>query len=155
MKHRAFTLIEAVMCVIVLGLAVPPALELMQSASAHRADAVNTGRATILAGLVLETVIADVCSEADGLGFAALDDLDTYLNAPDSGLYTRLEAAATPYEAVGMSFTVVVSDPICADGTVASDATQNLFRLVTVTVQYPSSDGVNWELPVFMMVGDL
>ena len=155
MRRRAFTLIEAVLCVVVLGLAVPPALELMQSAAEHRADGVNTGRATVLSGLVIETVLADVASGSQGLGFEALADPSSYLEAPDTGLYARLDGLVDPYERVGMTYSVTVSDLISADGTESSDDAENIFRLVTVTVGYPSSAGATWELPVSVMVGDL
>lgn len=155
MKPRAFTLIEAVLCVVVLGLSVPPALELMQSAAAHRADGVNTGRATVLSGLVIESVLADVASGNMALGFEALADPAAYLETPDTGLYARLSTVVAPFDQVGMAYSVTISDLVSSTGLESSDEAQNIFRLVTVTVRYPSSDGSAWELPVSVMVGDL
>lgn len=155
MKPRGFTLIEAVLCVVVLGLAVPPALELMQSAAAHRADGVNTGRATVLSGLVIESVLADLASGNETLGFEALADPAVYLETPTTGLYARLAPLVAPFEQVGMGYSVSVSDLISSTGFESSDEAQNVFRLVTVTVRYPSSDGPAWELPVSVVVGDL
>lgn len=155
MSRRAFTLIEAVLCVMVLAIAVPPTLDLIMSAAADRADAVNTTRAATLASLVLESVIADTASTDAALGFDALANSSAYLDTPTTGLRARLAAMTTPYEAIGMSYDLDISSPVDAANITNADASLNLFRIVTVRVTYPSASGDPIEMPVATMVGDL
>ena len=77
--HRGFTLIEVVIAVIVLAISVPPTLNMMDSSAAGRVDAIQTTRATLLATIVLESVMADMTSSSAGLGFEALDESVVYL----------------------------------------------------------------------------
>lgn len=151
----AFSLIEVVIAVIVLAIAVPPTLNLMDSAAAGRADAINTTRATILATCVLETVTADINSDAAGLGFDALADDDAYLNTPTTGLIDRLDPIVEPYTSVGFSYTVTIGPLVSSDGTVSATAGENIFRVITVSVGYASATSDPYLLPVSTMVSAL
>jgi hypothetical protein len=153
-KHaRAISLLETVVCVLVLAVAVPPTLELLQSAGAERADSVNTTRAVLLATLVAETVIADASSPAEGLGPGAFGNAVSYLDAPGSGLRDRLASAAEPYVRVGMSWDVSVGPAIGPEGRPDPDPARNIFRAVEVRVDYPGSDGGLRSMPVTVVVG--
>lgn len=158
-RHRlgrpAFSLIEVVIAVIVLAIAVPPTLNLMDSAAAGRADAINTTRATILATCVLETVTADINSDAAGLGFDALADDDAYLNTPTTGLIDRLDPIVEPYTSVGFSYTVTIGPLVSSDGTVSATVSENIFRVITVSVGYTSATSDPYLLPVSTMVSAL
>lgn len=147
-RCRAFSLIEAVVVVIVLGLAVPPALSWLDSAVSARADAVNATRATVLATSVMESILADSASTAPGLGFAAFADESAYLNNPASGLRTRLVALTEPYEASGLAYAVTIGPLTAFDGVASGDSSRDVFRLITVTVTFPSAAGGTLELPV-------
>ncbi|MCA9276892.1 MAG: prepilin-type N-terminal cleavage/methylation domain-containing protein [Phycisphaerales bacterium] len=151
----AFSLIEVVIAVIVLAIAVPPTLNLMDSAAAGRADAINTTRATILATCVLETVTADINSDAAGLGFDALADDDAYLNTPTTGLIDRLDPIVEPYTSVGFSYTVTIGPLVSSDGTVSATVSENIFRVITVSVGYTSATSDPYLLPVSTMVSAL
>lgn len=139
MKRRGFSLIEAVMCVLLLAVAVPPVLELMGSAGEDRADTVNTNRATALASLVLETVVADVASTDPGLEPVVLSDPSEYLENAEAGLRSRLAAITEPYTRAGLSWELQIGPRVASDGVVSSDQTLNRFRLVTVRVTYASA----------------
>lgn len=151
--RRAFSMIEVVVCVLMLSLAVPPVLEMVQRAGADRADTVNTNRAVVLATLVLESVVADVSSDDPTLGFAALADSVVYLSHPGTGLTDRLTAVSEPYAAVGMLWALDISPVVGPDGIAHADPTRNLFRTVTVRVSFPSASGSGFVLPVSVMVG--
>lgn len=153
--RRAFSLIEVVIAVIVLSIAVPPTLNLMDSAGTGRADAINTTRAALLATSVLETVTADVNSQAPGLGFEALGDAGTYLDTPSSGLYARLESATDPYTSAGLTYTVTIGGLVSADGTVSADADDNIFRVVTVRVGFTAASSASYQVPFRTMVSAL
>lgn len=153
--RRGFTLIEVVIAVLVLAIAVPPTLGLLDSASASRADTVNSTRATILASSVLESVLADIASTDDSLGFNALADSAAYLGTPTTGLYDRLEDSLSTYAKYGFSYSVEIGELVSVDGTVSAIAGENIFRVVTVRVVYPSGIGDDFELPVSIMVGAL
>ncbi|MHA7812685.1 MAG: type IV pilus modification PilV family protein [Phycisphaerales bacterium] len=153
--RRAFSLIEVVIAVIVLSIAVPPTLNLMDSAGAGRADAINTTRAALLATSVLETVTADVNSQAHGLGFEALGDAATYLDTPSSGLYARLESATDSYTSAGLTYTVTIGGLVSADGTVSADADDNIFRVVTVRVGFTAASSASYQVPFRTMVSAL
>lgn len=152
---RAFSLIEVVIAVMVLAIAVPPTLNLLDSAGAGRADAINTTRSTMLATSVLETITADINSDAPGLGFEALADANTYLSTPSTGLYARLSAYLEPYTSAGMSYIVDIGTLVASDGQVSSNADDNLFRVITVRVSFPSASTASYEVPISTMVSAL
>lgn len=151
MNRRAFSLIEAVMCVLLLAVAVPPVLELMGSAGEDRADTVNTNRATALASLVLETVVADVASSDPGLGPGVLSDPGAYLNSAETGLRSRLAAITEPYTRAGLSWELHIGPRVSSDGLVSSDQALNRFRLVTVRVTYASAGSRSPGAPQYVM----
>lgn len=153
MRRRAFSLIEVAFSVAMLAIAVPAVLELMGAAAADRADAVNTTRAVLLATMVAETVIADTASSHSTLGFDALNTPSTYLDDPAGGLRARLQDAAEPYASLGMRFEVDLGPLVGADAQTDADPDNNLFRVVTVRVRYPSASGAELEMPLSVVVG--
>lgn len=154
-RRRGFTLIEAVAVVLVLALVVPPTLGWMQASADRRADSVAAMRATTLATLVIENVIADAASTAPGLGFAALATPTTYLDTPTTGLRARLESLTSGYEAQGMSYSVEVGALVDSTLSVNADAAANLFRVVTVRVTCPSATGPAFVITVPVVVGGM
>ncbi|MCA9304625.1 MAG: prepilin-type N-terminal cleavage/methylation domain-containing protein [Phycisphaerales bacterium] len=152
---RAFTLIEVVIAVLILAIAVPPTLGLLDATAAGRADTVNSTRATILASSVLESVLADIASTDESLGFSALEDAAAYLDTPTAGLYARLSGSLGTYEKYGFTYSVEIGELVGVDGTVSASPSENLFRVITVRVGYPSGTGDDFELPVSLMVGAL
>lgn len=151
MIRSAFTLIEAVICVTVLAIAVPPAMEILDSVAADRADAVNTTRAAMFAELVLEACLADCASPDASLGFDALGDEAGY----NSGLRSRIESLAAPYFQLGMDYRLTVGTLVDRAGQVNANTSENVYRALTVTVTYPSASGDVFELPVTILLGDL
>lgn len=153
--RRGFSMIEVIVCVLMLSLAVPPVLEMVRTAGSDRADTVNTNRAVVLATLVLESVVADVSSDHSALGFAAFADATAYLTQPGSGLNERLSAISEPYTAIGMGWTLEIGPLVGPEGIAEADPGRNLFRTVTVRVSYPSASGSDFVLPVSLMVGGM
>ncbi len=153
--RRAFTLIEVVIGVLILSIAVPPILNLMDSASAGRVDAINTTRATFLATTVLETVFADMTSTQETLGFSALVDSNAYLTTPTTGLYARLETIVLPYTNARLEYKVSIGALVSSDGTVSETTSENVFRVITVSVFIPSATRASVLMPVSMMVSDM
>jgi Tfp pilus assembly protein PilV len=154
-SSRAFTLIEAVIAVVVLAIAVPPTLNMMDSASTGRIDAINTTRATFVSTVVLETVLADMTSSEDSLGFSALTDAQAYLTTPVTGLYNRLETILEPYTNADIAYTVTVGPLVSTDGNVSANLNENIFRTVTVLVEIPSTTQASITMPVSIMVSEL
>jgi len=153
--RRAFTLIEVVIAVIVLAIAVPPTLNMMDSASAGRVDAINTTRATYLSTTVLETVLADMTSNQPLLGFDALSDAQGYLSTASTGLYDRLGPYTTAYSSVGFSYAVTIGELVGSDGFVSVNPGENIFRKITVRVEYASASGSSFSMPISMMVSEM
>lgn len=154
-RRRGVTIIEAVLIVVVLALAIPPMLGWLNQAADDRVDAVNTARATVLASSVLETVLADVAGAAPGLGFAALANASAYTDTPTTGLRARLAGVTQPYQALGMSFSLSVGPLVSSSGSAAGVADQDVFRLVQVTVTFPSARSGSRSLTVGAMVTQL
>jgi len=150
-----FTLIELVIAVLVLAIAVPPTLSLLNSAADGRVDAINTTRATFLATSVAESIMADMSSEAEGLGFQALENSDAYLNDPSTGLRTRLQPHIAQYTSFGFTYTVEIGELVSSDGVASGQPTENVFRVITLTVRYPSTRGAEHAMPVSFMVSEL
>jgi type II secretory pathway pseudopilin PulG len=139
--RAAFSLIEAVVVVIVVAVAVPPSMMWLDEAVTRRVDAANLNRATMLASAVLETVLADSASDAAGLGFAAFATPATYLDGAGAGLRARMSTVFTPYQTVGMSYNVTIGDLVSSSGAANADIAQNVFRKITVEVSYPAAAG--------------
>lgn len=148
---RGATLIEVVVIIAVLALAIPPALDLLDSSAASRADSINTTRAALLATTVMEQVLADVHSSDPALGFDALSDEAAYV----AGLRTRLTSVTSGYAALRMSYQVDVGPLAQADGTVSGSPELDVFRSITVTARYPGATGGSIALPVSAVVTDL
>lgn len=151
-RRAGFSLIEVVIAVIVLGIAVPPVLNMLDLASGGRADAINTTRATLMATSVLEMVMGDMSSSAEELGFEALSDPDAYLDSPTTGLRDRLEPLLEPYTDAGFTWDLDIGVLVSADGTVSADEDENIFRQIRVRIHYPSASNGSYELPVSVMV---
>jgi type II secretory pathway pseudopilin PulG len=149
-RERGFTLIEAVLIVLMIALAVPPAVRMMTEASAERADRVLLAAAMSYAQGIADQVMADV----SGGGLAVLDDAGAYLASPGTGLWDRLSWISEPYEARHLTESVDVSEAVGWRGAVAADESENLYRVVTVRVGVPMSDGELVEVPVALMLGE-
>lgn len=139
------------MIVVVVALAVPPALESLRGVSAAQADAVSTARATALASAVLEHVVADVSSTAPGLGFAALESPGTYVD----GLRARLADVTGAYEDAGLTFDVSIGGLVSWTGASSGEADQDVFRAVTVDVSFPAARGGTQTLSLSVMLTDM
>jgi prepilin-type N-terminal cleavage/methylation domain-containing protein len=152
---QGFTLIEVVIAVVVLAIAVPPTLNLMDSASAGRVDAVNTTRATYLTTVVLETIIADMTSTDPSLGFEALSDSNAYLNTVSTGLFERLSTLTEPYISVGLKYSVTIGALVASDGLVSETESENVFRTVTVNVGFTSASTTSYQMPTSIMLSEM
>ncbi|MCC5823461.1 MAG: hypothetical protein LAT64_05805 [Phycisphaerales bacterium] len=155
MRRRGLSLIEAVVCVLLLALTVPPIVQSLQSMGDHRADTVTTMRAVLLAGLILETLIADTASRDPSLGFDALANPTTYLDDPARGLRVRLAELTEPYERAGLAYTVEIGPLVNATGSASAEAEENIFRTVTVRVHFNAGLGPQRVMPVSVMVGEM
>jgi prepilin-type N-terminal cleavage/methylation domain-containing protein len=155
LRQTGFSLIEVVVAVMVLAVAVPPTLNLLDAAGMGRADAINTTRATLLATSVLETVTADINSDAEGLGFEALADPSLYLDAPSIGLYARLSTLVDSYTNAGLSYSVEIGSLVSADGTVSVEPGDNIYRIVTVRVRFTTATTAAYDVPFSAMVSAL
>jgi len=153
--RRAFSLIESMVVIVVLAISVPPTLMLMDDAASDRVDSVSTTRATVLAAAVLEQVIADVHSPATGLGFAAFDDPPTYLDTAGTGLRDRLTDVSSVYDSLGLSYSVDIGALVDQGGVVSGDSGLDVFRRITVTIDFPSARVGTLSLAVSTMVTEL
>ncbi|MFT5424315.1 MAG: type II secretory pathway pseudopilin PulG [Phycisphaerales bacterium] len=126
-RSRGFTLIEAVLVVLVLALTIPSGMRMVSAAERAQGESEAIYTATTLAGSIAEQVLADVHA-SDRFGPAALDDLATYLDDPGTGLRARVAWLLASPATQGMSFDLTVGD------VGVSPAPAGL-RLVTVTVQ--------------------
>jgi type II secretory pathway pseudopilin PulG len=140
-RRSAFTLIEAVVVILALGISLPTTLVWLDQANQRRADGVNQTRASALASLVMEHVLADISSRAPGRGFDALATPATYLNHATDGLTARLAAITGPYTAMGVTYSVSIGGLVSRSGVASGSPTQDLFRNITVTVSFTGADG--------------
>lgn len=152
---RAFTLIETVLVITVIAITVPLATRMMGDASADRADSVNALRAGTLAEAVLEAVIADVQSDAAGLGISALADSATYLDTPTTGFRDRVSPATQFYTDLGFTYTVDIGPLVASNAQTQGDADLDRYRVVTARVSWPSARGGDLELAVSSFVGEV
>ncbi len=154
-RDRGFSLIEAVVVIMVLAISVPPSLQLLDSAASTRADAINATRAALLGTSVLEQILADVHSSSLGLGFGALGDADAYLNTPGNGLVPRIAGVTDTYSALGLTYSVTIGALAQADGAVSGDKRFDVYRRITVTVTYPSASAGDIDMPISAIVAEM
>ncbi|CAG1008101.1 hypothetical protein PHYC_03519 [Phycisphaerales bacterium] len=141
--RRGFSLVEAIIVVLVLAISIPPTVVWLGDAGARRADAVNAVRASTLSTAVMETILADASSTAPGLGFGAFANSAAYLDTPMTGLRARIASITGLFESMGFAYTVTFSALVDSAGVVNADPGLNLFRKVTVSVTYAAAGGTN------------
>jgi hypothetical protein len=150
----AFSLIEALIVVMALGIAIPPTLMWLDGSNQRRADAVNTTRATALATGVMEHILADVSSRSAGLGFAALSDATAYVEAPSTGLRDRISSMTSLYAGMGMSYSVSIGGLVDSSGAASGVPAEDMFRVITVSVTFDSMQGGTRTLSISSMVAE-
>lgn len=155
LRRRGFSLIEIVIVIVVLAVAVPPSLLMVDDVTRARADSVSTVRATALATGVLEQILADVYGGDPLLGFDALADSNSYLQTPTTGLAARISSMTGLYTTFGVGYSVQIGDLVDSSGAVSGDPANDVFRRVTVTATYQSLHGGTIDLPIGVMVTDL
>lgn len=141
--------------VIALAVAVPASMAMIRSAIRTRTTSGNTVKALALAAGVLEHTMADIASPAPDLGFAALADVAAYTDDPLIGLYARLGAFTSPYAQAGFEYRLDIGELSDATGTATGEPELDIYRLVTVTVDYPDGFGRTLSLPVAMLAGEV
>lgn len=149
-SRRGFSLVEAVIIIVMMTIAIPPSIRMMTEASSHRADRVLLSVGTTCAQALSDQIMADV--SAGGLGVLA--DSVTYLDAPATGLWDRVSWVFEPYEDRSLTAEVTISSLVSWQGVVSEDSEENLFRIVTIVVGVPMADGVLLEMPVTLMLGE-
>jgi type II secretory pathway pseudopilin PulG len=154
-RRRGFTLIEAVVIVVVCAIALPTTLTWLDDANQRRVDSVNATRATALGTCVMEHVLADVASRNASLGFAALANSNTYLNTASTGLVARLSSITSVYTAMGMSYSVTIGALVDKTGATTGSAGSDVYRVVTVTVTFAGADGTSRTVNLQSMVTSL
>jgi type II secretory pathway pseudopilin PulG len=150
-----FTLIEAVVIVLVCAIALPATLTWLDEANQRRVDSVNATRATALGTCVMEHILADVSSKSPTLGFGALANSNAYLNAAGTGLQARLSSITSLYTGMGMTYSVNIGSLVDRTGAVTGNPTNDVYRIVTVAVSFTGADGsprtVNLESMVTLL----
>lgn len=149
-SNRGLTLIESVAAVIVLAIAVPPTLSMLQTVEGRRVDSIGVTRATLYAQAVMEQIIADVASQEPGMGFSALADSVIYSDSLDS----RLASIDEVYAGVGLSRTLLIGPLSDAEGVVNGDPAADKFRRVQVEVTFATHDGYE-TLPITHMLTEI
>lgn len=137
--RAGFSLVEAVVMIVVVALLVPPSVSMLSQAQAMRVDATQSTRATILARSVMEQVLADVSSPSASLGMAALASSSTYLDAPTTGLRARLADVSAAYQTLGHSWSLTIGAPVSVSGSADADSARNIYRTVQVSVTWNSA----------------
>lgn len=150
--RRAFTLLEAVIVIVVLAVSLPPTIMWVDASTSRQADAASATRATFLATSVLENIKADVASTSPGLGFAALASSATYIDAPSTGLRARVDSMVEPLLNAGLSYEVSIGTLVNETGVVDASAARNIFRVVSVTATAPSASGAPISIEVSCVV---
>lgn len=150
--RRAFTLIEALIAIVVLAIVMPVAMTMLGDASIDRARAEEITRASWLLSAVSEQVLADASSDAPGFGIGAFEDSDAYVDAPGTGLRDRLTPLLSTYTDRGMTWEVAVGPMVSAQGEETGDPSLDLYRLVTVRAAWTDLRGeaMNMELPLLL-----
>ncbi|MCA9294781.1 MAG: type II secretion system protein [Phycisphaerales bacterium] len=152
--RHGFTLIEAVVAMIVLALAVPIGLSMMRDAAVARVGNAQTAKAFWLASAVTEQVMADLDSTDAALGFDALADASAYLNDAPDALRTRLASVVSDAEAAGFTWDVTAGALVDATGVTSGDTDEDIYRVVTISVSWTNTMGQAQNLPLSFMAAN-
>jgi len=71
------------------------------------------------------------------------------------GLYQRLTTITEPYTQVGLGYSVEIGALVSSDGQVSVVEGENVFRTITVRVQFMSASGDQVSMPVSIMVSEM
>lgn len=151
---RGFTLIEAVVAMVVLAIAVPIGLAMMRDAATSRINNAKASTAYWLANAIIEQVMADLDSPTAGLGFEAFDNVNSYLNDAPDALTTRLASVTDEAEAKGYVWSMTASAAMDYTGATTGDATEDLYRRITVQVLWFDALGDPHMLQLSLMAAD-
>ena len=154
MRRRGFTLIEAVIAMIVLSVAVPATLALVHDATVVRAESAMSTRASWLGSMLCEQILADVASASPELGMTALEDDRVYLDDPDTGLFARLGSAMQDYVDQGLEAAVQIGPLVSQSLSPTGEADQDIYREVVVTVSWNTVRGEERTAPITFLVTD-
>jgi len=147
-RTKAFTLVEAIAIVIVLGLAVPATVGMLYDATRQRVQTRQNLEADRFASAILETVLADAYNPDAGLGLDAVTD-----PAYERLIAPRLGGLAEFYKQRGFAYRIGVSGPVGLD---ADPASGTEYRYVTATVEWmPAGSTTRSRLSAGVLVTDL
>ncbi|MGP1347315.1 MAG: type II secretion system protein [Phycisphaerales bacterium] len=135
-RRAGFSLVELIAVIAVLALMVPTALSMLESAARQRTGASKALVATSFAASIGEHIIADMHAGDPAIGFEALDDMNAYLNDPNTGLRTRLAWLIGHHATLGYELDIEIGALMSADGTATGDPDLDLFRRLTVVVSW-------------------
>lgn len=154
-SRRGFSLVEAIVVIVVVSLLVPPSVSMLREAQTMRVDSANASRASVLARAVMEQVLADASSPAPALGMAALASAPDYLDAPGTGLRARMGTVTAAYDTLGLTWDVSIGGLVSASGAADADSSRNIYRVVEVTVSWNSARGGARTYTLSSIVTDL
>lgn len=155
MKRAGFTLVEAVIAIVVLSIAVPATMAMIRDATVARADSTLTSRALWLGSAVSEQILADAASDDPELGMEGFENQSAYLQSGTSGLYDRLEPVAADYAHHGILYEVSIGPLVSEDGTASGDPALDIYRQIGVEVLWTNASGDNKTMPLSFLVTDL
>jgi type II secretory pathway pseudopilin PulG len=131
--RRAFTLIEAITALVILGLAMPAMLWAIRDSVRRRADPILFSRARWLAAEKLEDIIADAHSPTRGYSYIT------------SGHYSA-ETPVSGFTGINRSVSISETAPKFVAGTG--------WKTCTVTVSYTDGQGVSRSVQLATVVTD-
>jgi prepilin-type N-terminal cleavage/methylation domain-containing protein len=133
-SRRGFTLIEAIIAVVVMAIAIPPMFWAFRDSNVRRVDPINVSRARWLAEEKLEDILADARSTTRGYTYVI--DANYPAEAPVAGFTGFYRSVAITQSGVGL---------------VAGSGTG--FKTATVSVVYVDGKGGTRTLSVSTVVG--
>lgn len=133
LARRGFTLIEAIIALVIMSIALPAMLWAIRDSVRRRADPVLLSRARWLASERLEDVIADRHSPARGYSYVVTGNYSA--EAPVSGF-------------TGMNRSVSISETAPGGGAGTG------WKTATVTVSYTDGQGVSRSLQLATVLTD-
>ena len=153
-RARGFTLIEAIIAIVILATAVPINVIVLRDNLVVRGESIRAHQSYWLAVSITEQILAD---RAHGHPLLAGDPAETfgdYLDDPADGLLARQAEHIALAAELGISLDITLGPLRSLDDSTTGDASLDIYWTIEIGVSWPRADGTIQSQPLSVVLVD-